>query len=641
MIRDGESCFDVIVVGGGHAGCEAALAASRMGGRALMLVQDLDHVAYMPCNPSIGGPAKGHLVREISALGGEQARAADASAMMMRWLNTSKGPAVRALRSQNDLWDYHSHYLRALMACPNLQLFQDTAESLILDRGGVAGLRTRYGLEFFAPRVILATGTHLGGRVHVGMVNFPSGPLGQRAADGLGQDLRSLGVAMQRLKTGTTPRIHRDSIDWEAAELQHGEAEPVCFDLWGTPRVYREICCGIVRTNGQTHKIIQDNLDRSPIVQGNIEGTGPRYCPSIESKVIAFPEKDSHPIFLEPVARDSVEIYVQNFSTSLPVDVQVAMTRTLPGCGRAVLLRPGYAIEYDAIDPLQLTPWLELRSLPGLFCAGQINGTSGYEEAAVQGLLAGVNALLTLRDQEPVVLGRHQGYAGVLVDDLVTKGTREPYRMLTSRCEHRLLLRHDNAGRRLAPLGRQLGLISQDQWRSLNESWEAVDREVQRLASLHFSPKKLQQSLKVPGFSLPDRGLSAQELLRRPEITYGALKDLLPPPVLEGSQAQDVEIAVKYQGYVDRQNRAVEKMLRLESLKIPDDFDYSGLQGMLAESREKLDQVRPTTLGQAGRISGVTPADLQYLAVLIQGRRASPPVSCPEASEASGDPWGS
>ncbi len=621
MNFEGENSFDVIVVGGGHAGCEAALASARMGARTLMVVQDLDHLAYMPCNPSIGGPAKGHLVREISALGGEQARAADSSGLMMRWLNTSKGPAVRALRSQNDLWDYHSHYLKALMDCPNLRIFQDTAERLLIRQGRVAGIRSRYELEFWAPRVILATGTHLGGRIHVGLVNFQSGPLGQMATQGLSQDLRDLGLAMQRLKTGTTPRIHRDSIDWDVLELQEGEREPVCFDLWGTPRVYREIRCGLSRTNAETHRIVQQGLERSPIVQGQIEGTGPRYCPSIESKVMAFPEKDSHPIFLEPVARGSVEIYVQNFSTSLPVDVQIAMTRTLPGCSRAVLLRPGYAIEYDAIDPVQLTPWLELQALPGLYCAGQINGTSGYEEAAVQGLLAGVNAVLTLRGQGPVILGRHEAYAGVLIDDLVTKGTKEPYRMLTSRCEHRLLLRHDNAGRRLAPLGRRLGLVSEDQWRALNEGWEAVDREVERLGKIHFSPQKLQQSLKVPGFSAPDRGLSAQDLLRRPEVTYKDLKDLLPPPALEGALAQEAEITVKYQGYVDRQNRAVEKMLRLESLKIPTGFDYRGLKSLSAESREKLEQVRPLTLGQAGRISGVTPADLQYLAVLIQSRR--------------------
>lgn len=612
-----ENGFDVIVVGGGHAGCEAALAAARMGAKTLMLVQDVDHVAYMPCNPSIGGPAKGHLVREISALGGEQARAADASAMMMRWLNTSKGPAVRALRAQCDLRDYHDHYLKALVTCPNLTVFQDTVESLWMDRDRLKGVKTRFQLDFEAPRVILTTGTHLGGRVHVGLVNFESGPMGQAAAYGLGDSMRRLGVAMQRLKTGTTPRLHRDSIDWSSIELQHGEESPVCFDLWGRRKVYREVCCGIIRTNPTTHRIIKDNLDRSPIVQGNIEGVGPRYCPSIESKVIAFPEKDSHPLFLEPVARGSVEIYVQNFSTSLPFDVQIEMTRTLPGCSKAVILKPGYAIEYDAVDPQQLSLSLELRALPGLYCAGQINGSSGYEEAAAQGLLAGVNAVLSLRGEAPLVLGRHEAYAGVLVDDLVTKGTREPYRMLTSRCEHRLLLRHDNADRRLAPTGRRLGLLSDEQWQALEERWNRVDAEIDALSKARVTPAMADAVLKELGGSPLERGVSAAELLRRPEMTYEALRGILPEGRLDGDDAEEVETSVKYQGYVDRQQRAVEKMLRLENMRIPEGFDYGRLKGMLSESREKLARVRPATIGQASRISGVTPADLQHLALYI------------------------
>ena len=612
-----ENGFDVIVVGGGHAGCEAALAAARMGAKTLMLVQDVDHVAYMPCNPSIGGPAKGHLVREISALGGEQARAADASAMMMRWLNTSKGPAVRALRAQCDLRDYHDHYLKALVTCPNLTVFQDTVESLWMDRDRLKGVKTRFQLDFEAPRVILTTGTHLGGRVHVGLVNFESGPMGQAAAYGLGDSMCRLGVAMQRLKTGTTPRLHRDSIDWSGIELQHGEESPVCFDLWGRRKVYREVCCGIIRTNPTTHRIIKDNLDRSPIVQGNIEGVGPRYCPSIESKVIAFPEKDSHPLFLEPVARGSVEIYVQNFSTSLPFDVQIEMTRTLPGCSKAVILKPGYAIEYDAVDPQQLSLSLELRALPGLYCAGQINGSSGYEEAAAQGLLAGVNAVLSLRGEAPLVLGRHEAYAGVLVDDLVTKGTREPYRMLTSRCEHRLLLRHDNADRRLAPTGRRLGLLSDEQWQALEERWNRVDSEIDALSKARVTPAMADAVLKELGGSPLERGVSAAELLRRPEMTYEALRGILPEGRLDGDDAEEVETSVKYQGYVDRQQRAVEKMLRLENMRIPEGFDYGRLKGMLSESREKLARVRPATIGQASRISGVTPADLQHLALYI------------------------
>ena len=616
-----ESRFDVIVVGGGHAGCEAALAAAKMGAKTLMIVQDVDHVAYMPCNPSIGGPAKGTLVREVSALGGVQARAADASAMMMRWLNTSKGPAVRALRAQCDLHDYHDYYLRELTSCPNLRVFQDQVEELWIENDRLKGVKTRFQLAFEAPRVILTTGTHLGGRVHVGLVNFASGPMGQQPAVNLSKSLSSLGIDMQRLKTGTTPRLYRDSIDWSGIEMQEGETTPVCFDLWGQKKIYREIACGMIRTNAETHRIITDNLERSPIVHGEITGTGPRYCPSIESKVMAFPEKDSHPIFLEPVARGSVEIYVQNFSTSLPFDVQIAMTRTLPGCKNAVILRPGYAIEYDAIDPQQLSLSLEMKKLPGLFCAGQINGTSGYEEAGSQGLLAGINAVLSLRGEEPLVLGRHQAYLGVLVDDLVTRGTKEPYRMLTSRCEHRLLMRHDNADRRLSPIGRRLGLLSDQQWDTLQRRWEAEDREVELLKNTHLSPSATAPVLEREGREPLDRGISAAELLRRPEMSYEKIAPLLSGERLTGEAAANVETAVKYQGYIDRQQRSVEKMLRLENMKIPAGFDYGELTGMLAESREKLEKVRPATLGQAGRISGVTPTDLQHLAVYLSERQ--------------------
>ena len=615
-----ESRFDVIVVGGGHAGCEAALAAARMGAKTLMIVQDVDHVACMPCNPSIGGPAKGTLVREVSALGGVQARAADASAMMMRWLNTSKGPAVRALRAQCDLHDYHDYYLQELTNCPNLRVFQDQVEELWIEGDRLKGVKTRFQLAFEAPRVILTTGTHLGGRVHVGLVNFASGPMGQQPAVNLSRSLAELGVVMQRLKTGTTPRLYRDSIDWTGIELQEGDKNPVCFDLWGDKKVYREICCGMIRTNARTHRIITDNLDRSPIVHGEITGTGPRYCPSIESKVMAFPEKDSHPIFLEPVARGSVEIYVQNFSTSLPFDVQIEMTRTLPGCENAVILRPGYAIEYDAIDPRQLKLSLEMKNIPGLFCAGQINGTSGYEEAGSQGLLAGVNAVLSLRGEEPLVLGRHEAYLGVLVDDLVTRGTKEPYRMLTSRCEHRLLLRYDNADRRLSPVARRLGLLTDEQWDALRRRWDAEDGETALLRSTHLSPKDTLPLLEREGKDPLDRGISAAELLRRPEMTYEKIAPLLPGERLSGEAATNVETAVKYEGYIGRQQKAVEKMLRLENMKIPETFDYSVLTGLLAESREKLESVRPATLGQAGRISGVTPADLQHLAVYLSER---------------------
>ncbi len=614
--------FDVIVVGGGHAGCEAALAASRMGAKTLVLVQDADRVAHMPCNPSIGGPAKGNLVREISALGGEQARAADASAMMMRTLNTSKGPAVRALRAQCDLNDYHAYYLNQLTNCENLSVLQDQVETLWIEKDRLKGVKTRFGLEFESSRVILTTGTHLGGRVHVGLVNYPSGPMGQQPAVRLSENLRELGIVTQRLKTGTPPRLHRDSIDWRNIERQEGDAEPLCFDFWGEKKIFREVWCGIIRTNATTHEIIKENLDRCPIVHGEIQGVGPRYCPSIESKVIAFPEKDSHPIFLEPVARGSVQIYVQNFSTSLPFDVQLQMTHTLPGCENAVILKPGYAIEYDAIDPTQLTLWLEMKKIPGLFCAGQINGSSGYEEAASQGILAGINAVLTLCGEEPLVLGRHQAYAGVLIDDLVTRGTKEPYRMLTSRCEHRLLLRCDNADRRLSQVGRRIGLIDENKWRALNDRWDREDREINRLNSTRLSPEKHNDALTGRGLPAIDRSQSAADYLRRPEVSYRSLSEIFPRSgddgeKITGEEATNVEVAVKYQGYIERARRAVDRVARLEDMKIPADFDYSVLKGMLAESLEKLTKIRPSTLGQAGRISGVTPTDLQHLALYL------------------------
>lgn len=610
--------YDVIVVGGGHAGCEAALAAARMKARVLMVVQDLNHVAFMPCNPSIGGPAKGHLVREISALGGEQARAADASALMIRWLNTSKGPAVRALRAQCDLWDYHRYYLNMLMDCTGLSLYQDEVKRLIISSEGVSGVETRFGLTFNAPRVILTTGTHLGGKVHVGFTSFPSGPLGQMASTDLTEQLKELDLSMLRLKTGTPPRIHGDSLDWSVMEIQEGEEQPLCFDFWGTPQVARAIRCGILRTTPETHDIVRDHLDSCPLVTGHITGVGPRYCPSIESKVMAFPQKDSHPLFMEPVTRHGKEVYVQNFSTSLPATVQELMIRSLPGCEKAKILRPGYAIEYDALEPRQLTSWLEVRKIPGLFCAGQINGSSGYEEAAAQGLLAGVNAVLTLRDKEPIILGRQEAYAGVLVDDLVTKGTDEPYRMLTSRCEHRLLLRHDNADRRLAPMGRRLGLLSDAQWDQLNRRWDRQDAEVDRLESMRLTALESDQVLTSCGSSPMKRGYGAAELLRRTEVHYEDLASVKDQLTMKGEEAQTVEIRIKYRGYVDRQQRTVEKMERLEGLKIPQDFNYKRLAGALTESIEKLERVRPHTLGQAGRISGVTPADIQHLAMILR-----------------------
>lgn len=618
--------FDVIVVGAGHGGCEAALASARMGKRTILLNLYLDNIALMPCNPSIGGPAKGHLIREISALGGEQARATDESALIMRWLNTSKGPAVRALRAQCDLHDYHRHYRRVLENCPNLELHQDTVVSLVVSNGRVTGVKTLYGLSYSGRAVILTTGTYLDGRVHIGDVNFSSGPLGQIPAHGLSESLRDLGFRMGRLKTGTPPRFHSDSIDWSALEIQEGEIEPQAMDLWDEPRVYREMTCGIGRTNRKIHDIILENIERSPIKSGNITGTGPRYCPSIESKVMQFPDKDSHPIFFEPVSRGSKEIYIQNFSSSLPYDVQVQISKKLPGCENVRIMRPGYAIEYDYVDPTQLNPWLETKSIKGLFLAGQINGTSGYEEAAVQGFMAGVNAVLTMRDEEPIVLGRHQAYIGVLIDDLVTKGTKEPYRMLTSRCEYRLLMRNDNADRRLAPIGRKLGLIDDERWSALQKTWDSLDREVRRMDKVRISPNdSINSDLYSVGEPPIDRSVTAAELLRRPNVTYDLISRHVESPEEDRSITRRVEIEVKYAGYVARQERTVAKIEGMESLIIPDDFDYRSLSGMLAESLEKLESIRPRTLGQAGRISGVTPTDLQLLSLALSVRRRKCP----------------
>ena len=612
--------YEVIVVGAGHAGCEAALAASRMGCSTLLLNLYIDNMALMACNPSIGGPAKGHLVREIDALGGEQARATDASTLHIRWLNTSKGPAVQTLRAQCDMKAYHAAYLNAVENAENLDLFQDIVTGLLVREGRARGVKTRLGLVFESETVILATGTYLGGRVHVGLVNFPSGPLGQMPASDLTASLLEAGFEVGRLKTGTTPRIHAASVDWKSLVPQESALEPLAFSHWGPRQVHTGHACYQTRTNPKTHEIIRGAMDRSPLFTGVIEGVGPRYCPSIEDRVVRFPDRDSHIVFLEPVGGQTAEIYMQNFSTSLPFDVQVEMVRSLPGCENARFLRPGYAIEYDFLPPTQLYPWLETRLLGGLFCAGQINGTSGYEEAAAQGLLAGINAARTLRGEVPVVLGRGEAYMGVLVDDLVTKGTDEPYRMFTSRCEHRLILRHDNADRRLAPLGRELGLIDDVRWRELEARWKATDEERERLGRLRVFPTpenngRLERAGTVP-LEVP---VPAAELLRRPEVNWSLLQELLEEPSsLSAEEASRLQAEVKYAGYIEREYRSVERLGRTDKVRIPEGFDFGAVTGLSAESRAKLSAARPVTLGQAGRISGVTPADVQILWVAVK-----------------------
>ncbi|PGD15525.1 tRNA uridine-5-carboxymethylaminomethyl(34) synthesis enzyme MnmG [Bacillus toyonensis] len=612
--------YDVIVIGAGHAGCEAGLAAARMGSKTLMLTINLDMVAFMPCNPSVGGPAKGIVVREIDALGGEMGRNIDKTHIQMRMLNTGKGPAVRALRAQADKFSYQHELKKTIEETPNLTLFQGMVERLIVEDGVCKGVITQAGAEYTAKTVVITTGTFLRGEIIMGDLKYSSGPNNQQPSITLSEHLEELGFDLVRFKTGTPPRVNSNTIDYSKTEIQPGDDKPRAFSFETTKFIMDQIPCWLTYTSTETHRLIDENLHRSAMYSGMIKGTGPRYCPSIEDKVVRFNDKPRHQIFLEPEGRNTQEVYVQGLSTSLPEDVQRDMLRTIPGLENVKMMRTGYAIEYDAIVPTQLWPTLETKNIKNLYTAGQINGTSGYEEAAGQGLMAGINAACRSLGKKEVILGREDAYIGVLIDDLVTKGTNEPYRLLTSRAEYRLLLRHDNADLRLTEVGREIGLIKEERYERFTNKKLQIEQEKERLGSIIIKPRPEVQELirSIGGSELKD-GIRASDLLRRPEMTYEHIHLLVPSEVeLSDEVTEQVEIQTKYEGYIEKSLQQVERMKKMENKKIPVDIDYDAISSLASEARQKLKDVRPLSMGQASRISGVNPADISILLVYIE-----------------------